>query len=92
MITPLPADAGDGLFSAGEVAPADLPVTGLRSRPDADLAALDDVLAGHGYAWLADLLPAPQAPGGDACGTPMRLPAAAPVLWACPACHPAEAA
>lgn len=92
MTVIMPAAAGDGLFSTGDVAPADIPVTGLRCRPGADLAALDDVLAGNGYAWLADLLPAPQAPVCDSCGTPMRLPAAAPVLWACPACHPAEAA
>jgi len=92
MNTPLPADADDGLFSAGEVTPADLPVTGLRSLPDVDLGVLESALAGDGYAWLAALLPAPQAPACDACGTPMRLPAGAPVLWACPACHPAEAA
>ena len=92
MNTPVPADAGDGLFSAGEVTPADLPVTGLRSRPAGDLAALEAALAGDGYAWLADLLPAPQAPACEACGTPMRLPTGAPVLWACPRCHPGEAA
>jgi hypothetical protein len=92
MTTPLPVGVGDGLFSAGDVAPADLPVTGLRARSDADLAALETALAGDGYAWLAALLPAPQAPACEACGTLMRLPAGAPVLWACPACHPAEAA
>jgi hypothetical protein len=91
-VTAIVPDDGDGLFSAGEVAPADLPVTGLRSRPAGDLTALDTALAGDGYAWLAALLPAPQAPACEACGTVMRLPAGAPVLWACPCCHPGEAA
>lgn len=91
MTSPLPPD-GDGLFSAGDVAPASLPVTGLRSRPVADLAVVDAALAGDGYAWLKAMLPAPQAPACEACETLMRLPAGAPVLWACPACHPAEAA
>lgn len=83
---------GDGLFSAGEVAPAQLPVTGLRSRPQADLAAVDAALAGDGYAWLKAMLPEPQPPQCEACGALMRLPASAPVLWACPVCYPAEAA
>ena len=91
-MTAIMPDDGDGLFSADEIAPADLPVTGLRSRPAGDLTALDTALAGDGYAWLAALLPAPQAPACEACGTPMRLPAGAPVLWACPRCHPGEAA
>ena len=55
-------------------------------------AASDAALAGDGYGWLAALLPAPQPPACGECGQPMSLPAAAPVLWACPACHPAEAA
>lgn len=93
MTTELPDPAGDGcLFDAGEVAQADLPVTGLRSRPAADLAAVDAALAGDGYAWLKALLPPSQPPKCEACGVPMRLPAGAPVLWACPACYPAEAA
>jgi hypothetical protein len=58
-------------------------------RPDP--GAYDTVLAGDGYGWLADLLSAPQPPVCERCGTPMVLPAAAPVLWACPACHPQEA-
>lgn len=91
MTTPVPADS-DGLFSAGEVAPADLPVTGLRSRPASDLAAVDAALAGDGYAWLEALLPPPQPPQCEACGALMQLPAGAPVLWACPVCYPAEAA
>ena len=56
-----------------------------------DPAAYDAALTGDGYGWLANLLPAPQPPACDGCGRPMRLPAAAPVLWACPACHPGEA-
>jgi hypothetical protein len=54
-------------------------------------AAYDAALTGDGYGWLADLLPAPQPPACQACGQPMMLPSAAPVLWACPACHPGEA-
>ena len=54
-------------------------------------AAYDAALAGDGYGWLAGLLPAPQPPACERCGRPMSLPAAAPVLWACPACHPGEA-
>jgi hypothetical protein len=57
-----------------------------------DPAASDAALAGDGYGWLAALLPGPQPPACEACGQPMSLPAAAPVLWACPACHPQEAA
>ena len=57
-----------------------------------DQAAYDAALAGDGYSWLADLLSRPQAPPCEGCGRPMSLPAAAPVLWACPACHPGEAA
>ena len=56
-----------------------------------DPAAYDATLTGDGYRWLADLLPAPQPPQCLTCGRAMTLPAAAPVLWACPACHPGEA-
>jgi ribosomal protein L37AE/L43A len=55
-------------------------------------AAYDAALTGDGYGWLADLLAAPQPPACERCGQPMSLPAAAPVLWACPACQPGEAA
>ena len=56
-----------------------------------DPAAYDAALTGDGYGWLAALLAAPQPPACEGCGQPMSLPAAAPVLWACPACHPQEA-
>lgn len=56
-----------------------------------DVAACDAALAGDGFGWLEALLPVPQPPVCESCGQPMRLPAAAPVLWACPACHPQEA-
>ena len=54
-------------------------------------AAYDAALTGDGYGWLADMLPAPQPPPCQTCGQSMTLPTAAPVLWACPACHPGEA-
>jgi hypothetical protein len=54
-------------------------------------ADYDAALTGDGYGWLADLLSSPQPPPCESCGQPMSLPAAAPVLWACPACHPQEA-
>jgi ribosomal protein L37AE/L43A len=54
-------------------------------------AAYDAALTGDGYGWLSDLLSGPQPPACEGCGQPMSLPAAAPVLWACPACHPREA-
>jgi hypothetical protein len=57
-----------------------------------DPAAYDAALTGDGYGWLAGLLPAPQSPACGGCGQPMTLPAAAPVVWACLACHPGEAA
>ena len=79
------------LFDAAGLAPADLPVSGVPAVRR-DPAASDAALAGEGYGWLAAMLPAAQAPACDRCRTLMRLPAAAPVLWACPACHPAEAA
>jgi hypothetical protein len=55
-----------------------------------DPGASDAALAGDGYGWLAELLPAPAAPTCEECGAVMVLPGAAPVLWTCPACHPAE--
>jgi len=79
------------LFNAVDLATAEVPVSGVPAV-QRDPAASDAALAGDGYSWLSTLLPAPQAPACDRCRTPMRLPAAAPVLWACPACHPAEAA
>ena len=57
-----------------------------------DPAASDAALAGDGYGWLARLLTAPQPPSCETCGRPMSLPTVAPVLWACPACHPGEVA
>lgn len=66
------------------------PVTGVRASCH-DPAASDAALAGDGYRWLAALLPDPQAPACERCGRLMVLPAAVPVLWACPACHPGEA-
>jgi hypothetical protein len=72
-----------------EPAPAE-PVSGVpagRFTP----TAYDATLTGDGYGWLAGLLPAPTPPACEGCGRPMTLPAAAPVLWACPACHPGEA-
>jgi hypothetical protein len=80
------APAQDALFTV-EPVPAE-PVSGMpagRFGP----AAYDAALTGDGYGWLADLLPASQPPA-CACGRPMSLPGAAPVLWACPACHPGE--
>ena len=76
------------LFTA-ETTPAE-PVSGVpagRFSP----AASDAALTGDGYGWLADLLPAPQPAPCEGCGRPMSLPPAAPVLWACLACHPGEA-
>jgi len=67
------------------------PVSGITAG-QAGPAAYAAALAGDGYGWLADLLPAPHPPACQRCGQRMRLPAAAPVLWGCPACHPREAA
>jgi hypothetical protein len=80
--------AQTALFAV-EVAPAE-PVSGVPADRFCP-AAYDAALTGDGYGWLADLLPAPRPPACERCGQPMTLPAAAPVLWACPACHPAEA-
>ncbi len=70
-------------------APAE-PVSGVRAGRFGP-ADYDAALTGDGYGWLAGLLGSPQPPGCESCGQPMSLPAAAPVLWACPACHPREA-
>lgn len=72
-------------------APAPEQASGARAG-QFDPAAWDAALAGDGYGWLADLLPKPAPLACERCARPMRLPAAAPVLWACPACHPGEAA
>jgi hypothetical protein len=90
-MTPPPAAvaAQPGTLFNLEPAPAGL-VSGVpagRFSP----AASDAALAGDGYGWLADLLGSPQPPACGTCGHPMSLPAAAPVLWACTACHPGEA-
>ena len=77
------------LFTA-DTAPA-APVSGVTAGRYGP-AAYDAALTGDGYGWLAGLLAAPQPPACEGCGQPMCLPAAAPVLWACPACHPQEAA
>ncbi len=79
------------LFEIAALLPAPVPVTGVAGECRSP-AASDTALTGDGYRWLADLLPAPAAPACERCRTVMRLPAAAPVLWACPACHPGEAA
>jgi len=55
-------------------------------------AAHDAALAGDCFGWLAALLPPPSPPVCGGCGQAMALPASAPVLWACPACHPQEVA
>ena len=77
------------LFAA-DIAPV-TPVSGV-SAGRFDPAGYDAALTGDGYGWLAGLLGTPQPPACEPCGQPMSLPAAAPVLWACPACQPAEAA
>ena len=75
--------------------PTVTPVTAAEPAALFDLApapaGYDAALAGDGYGWLAGLLGSPQPPACESCGQPMSLPAAAPVLWACPACHPREA-
>ncbi|SRR6266536_4439921 len=72
-------------------APAELAVSGVPASRF-DPAHSDAALAGDGFGWLPRLLASPQSPACESCGHPMCLPAAAPVLWACPACHPGEAA
>ena len=71
-------------------APAE-PVSGIPAGRY-DPAAYDGTLTGDGYGWLTAMLPGPLAPACGGCGQPMTLPAAAPVLWTCLACHPGEAA
>jgi hypothetical protein len=70
-------------------------VAGARRDP----APYDTALTGDRYDWLTTLptvllptgtAPVPAPPACDGCGQAMLLPAAAPVLWTCPACHPAE--
>lgn len=87
----MPAQPDDTLFGSEGLTIGTEPVSGLPASAH-NPVAIDAALAGFGYAWLADLLPAPQAPACERCRTPMRLPAFAPVLWACPACYPKEAA
>jgi hypothetical protein len=84
-----PPDGQAALFTAEPVPAA--PVSGIPAGRF-DPAASDAALTGDGLGWLADLLASPQPPVCDACGRRMSLPASAPVLWACPACHPGEAA
>jgi hypothetical protein len=81
--------AQDALFDAEP--PAQAPVTGVPAGRF-DPAAYSAALAGDGYGWLTGLLAAPQPPSCERCGQPMALPPHVPVLWACPACHPQEAA
>ena len=85
------AEAQRELFPAAAVSGPAVPVTGIPAARF-DPAAYDAALTGDRYGWLTDLLASPQPPACPTCGQPMSLPAAAPVLWACPACHPAEAA
>ncbi len=82
-------DSQAALFTAEPVPAA--PVSGVPAGRF-DPAASDAALAGDGLGWLTDLLPSPQPPVCESCRQPMSLPAAAPVLWTCPACHPQEAA
>ncbi|HEY0718965.1 MAG TPA: hypothetical protein VGD68_15215 [Streptosporangiaceae bacterium] len=70
-------------------APAE-PVSGIHAGRY-DPAIYDAALTGDSYGWLTDLLASPQSPVCQSCGQPMALPAAVPVLWACPACQPKEA-
>ena len=91
MMTPPPAAVAEqpGTLFDLNPAPAE-PVSGIpagRFGP----AASDAALTGDGFGWLAGLLTAPQPPACETCGHLMSLPAAAQVLWACPACHPGEA-
>jgi hypothetical protein len=82
-------DSQAALFTADPVPAA--PVSGIPAGRF-DPAASDTALTGDGLGWLAALLARPQPPLCEGCGQPMSLPAAVPVLWACPACHPQEAA
>jgi hypothetical protein len=85
------AKAQPELFPAAAVSGSAEPVSGVPASRF-DPAAYDATLTGDRYEWLTDLLANPQPPACQSCGHLMSLPAAAPVLWACPACHPAEAA
>ncbi|MCW2945290.1 MAG: hypothetical protein JWR24_2007 [Actinoallomurus sp.] len=76
-----------GLFAEAEEAPA--VVSGIRYART-DPGASDAALTGDGYGWLARLLPTPTPPICEHCQHAMVLPASAPVLWTCPACHPQE--
>jgi hypothetical protein len=74
-------------------APDDPPrpvASGVPATPT-DPARNDAALTGDGYRWLTATLPAPTAPACEHCSRPMVLPTTAPVLWACPVCHPEEA-
>jgi hypothetical protein len=66
------------------------PVTSGVAYAHTDPAGSDAALTGDAYGWLAGLLPAPAPPVCEHCDTTMVLPASAPVLWTCPACHPSE--
>ncbi|MGI8446596.1 MAG: hypothetical protein ACR2MP_05295 [Streptosporangiaceae bacterium] len=91
MMTP-PAACATEPAALFELAPAPAePVSGVPAGRF-DPADSDAALTGDGYGWLADLLPGPPPPACGTCGHPMALPGAAPVLWACPACQPQEAA
>ena len=83
-------EAQPELFPAAAVTGPAKPVSGIPAGRF-DSAASDTALAGDGYGWLTDLLASPRPPLCETYRHPMSLPAAAPVLWACPACHPGEA-
>ncbi|MEO3869567.1 hypothetical protein ABGB18_12110 [Nonomuraea sp. B12E4] len=84
-------DAIDDQASLFTITPtvADAVASGVRFVA-ADPVASDAVLAGDGYGWLADALPAPRPPACPHCHHPAVLPTSAPVLWTCPHCHPTE--
>jgi hypothetical protein len=86
----LPAADGQVALFTAEPLPAG-PVSGIPAGRF-DPAASDAALTGDRLGWFAGLLASPQPPACEACGRPMSLPPAAPVLWACPGCHPQEAA
>jgi hypothetical protein len=88
MTPPVTTVTAPALFDLAP-APAE-PVSGVPAG-QFDPAAYDTALTGDGYGWLADLLGSPQPLPCGTCGQSMTLAAAAPVLWACPACHPGEA-
>ncbi|MCA2227401.1 hypothetical protein [Nonomuraea aurantiaca] len=87
--TTKPADDQASLFTLTASDDAERVVSGVRFIA-ADPAASDAALIGDGYGWLAAALPAPRPPTCPACHRPTVLPAAAPVLWTCPRCHPTE--